>query len=93
MDLYIFAYAHDRDARLHGCKIGSTSNIHRRQRELEGTHPFELRLVRFFEGQGHLEKTIHRLLEPLRNLDGHAREWFFVSPEEAILTAETVIAD
>jgi hypothetical protein len=78
-DLYIFA-----NTLIPGIlKIGRSIDVERRRLSMQQSHPFNLITVATFPGAGHLELRVHAALSALM-VDGPGREWFRVSPSDAI---------
>jgi len=77
-DLYIMA-----NSRLPELKIGRSKNIPNRVADLEESHPFRIKAVATFAGQGYLETQIHKRLAHRCVKLGPGREWFDVTFEEA----------
>ena len=78
-DLYIFA-----NTLIPGIlKIGRSGDVERRRLSMQQSHPFRLVTVATFPGAGHLEPRVHATLNALL-VDGPGREWFHVSPSDAI---------
>ena len=78
-DLYIFA-----NTLIPGIlKIGRSIDVERRRLSMQQSHPFHLITVATSPGAGHLELRVHAALSALL-VDGPGREWFRVSPSDAI---------
>jgi hypothetical protein len=78
-DLYIFA-----NTLIPGVlKIGRSFDVERRRLSMQQSHPFHIITVASFPGAGHLELRVHAALSAL-TVDGPGREWFRVSPSDAI---------
>jgi len=84
-DLYIMSLSFDPAGLRHGLKIGRSSRVEERARDLTASLPFEMVVLATFPGAGHLEEAVHAHLAPKRNEDSTAREWFRVSLSEAVL--------
>ena len=65
-------------------KIGRTSDITNRLRQLEASHNFRLVVVASFPEHGHLERAVHRRLSAYRSAEGASNEWFNVPAQYAI---------
>ena len=57
-------------------KIGRCNGIHERRRAIGKGHNFELQLIASYQGQGHLERRVHKHLEDFRSSNGLGAEWF-----------------
>ena len=68
-------------------KIGRSTDVARRLRELQIGNHNKLRVVKVWEKQGHLERSVHAALEIVGEWEG-CREWFDTSPETAIRVVE-----
>ena len=72
-------------------KIGSSQNPERRRQQLESGHTFRMVLLAVFPHAGGFEHQVHRKLDNARVLTGTGREWYRVSPSEAIQAAADVV--
>jgi len=79
-DLYV-ATRSDRSDIL---KIGRSSNPEARCERLQASQVFYVSLVATFPGAGDLEPVVHEILAGRRVLGGPGREWFYVTPDEAM---------
>ena len=85
-DLYIFA-----NTLIPGIlKIGRSCDVERRRLSMQQSHPFRLVTVATFPGAGHLEPRVHATLNALL-VAGPGREWFNVSPSDAIHAIATAM--
>ncbi len=85
-DLYIFA-----NTLIPGIlKIGRSCDVERRRLSMQQSHPFHLVTVGTFPGAGHLEPRVHATLSALI-VAGPGREWFNVSPSNAIHAIATAM--
>ena len=73
-DLYVMQYNTIWDC----VKIGRTSDITKRLRELEMSHNSRLVVVASFPEHGHLERAVHKRLSAYRSTEGAGSEWFNV---------------
>ena len=73
-------------------KIGRARNVEHRRRQLESGHNFHMRVLATFPKRGHLEALVHSALEGVRCCEGAGKEWFEISPEEAIDTINHIMA-
>ena len=78
-DLYVMAISTDPSGSFHGLKVGRSSNIQQRANALSDSMPFHIKVLTTFNGAGHLEKRVHKMLEENRNTSGRGREWFHAS--------------
>ncbi len=78
-DLYVMAISTDPSGSFHGLKVGRSSNIQQRASALSESMPFHIKVLATFNGAGHLEKRVHKMLEENRNTSGRGREWFHAS--------------
>ena len=69
-DLYVFQMAVTGDI-----KIGRSSDVHRRLKELQTGCPHKLRIILHAPGQGHRERELHRRLQQYR-CRMRKGEWF-----------------
>ena len=65
-------------------KIGSSQDCERRRQQLESGHTFRMVLLAVFPQAGGFEHQVHRKLGNARVLTGTGREWYRMSPCEAI---------
>ena len=65
-------------------KIGRSNNPEARCERLQASHVFYVGLVAAFPGAGDLESAVHEILTGRRVLGGPGREWFYVTPDEAL---------
>ena len=72
-------------------KIGSSQNPERRRQQLESGHTFRMVLLAVFPQAGGFEHQVHRKLDNARVLTGTGREWYRMSPSEAIRAAVDVV--
>ena len=79
-DLYVMQYTTVWDC----VKIGRTSDITNRLRQLEASHNSRLVVVASFPDHGHLERAVHRRLSAYRSAEGASNEWFNVPAQYAI---------
>lgn len=56
-------------------KVGRSSNVETRKRQLQTGCPYEIRILLVAENQGHREKFLHREMRQFR-LRGQRGEWF-----------------
>jgi hypothetical protein len=70
----------------HRVKIGRSSDVSRRVKELQAGNHNKLSVVRVWENQGHVEHAVHRYLEAVRE-EG---EWFDTSVETVIRAVEVL---
>ena len=87
-DLYIMQYSNDQTV----LKIGRARNVEHRRRQLESGHNFHMRVVATFPKRGYLEALVHSALEGVRCCEGAGKEWFEISPDEAIDTIQRIMA-
>ena len=85
-DLYVMKYSNRDDV----VKIGRSSNIENRRRDLESGHAFYIRVVAVFPSCGPHEQQVHQRLNMFK-AKGAGREWFTVSSEQAIKAIRWVI--
>ena len=78
-DLYVMSISTDPTGAMHGLKVGRSSNVQQRASSLSESMPFHIKLLATFNGAGHLEKRVHKMLEETRNIAGRGREWFNAS--------------
>ncbi len=78
-DLYIMAISTDTTGAMYGLKVGRSGNVHQRANALSESMPFHIKVLATFNGAGHLEKRVHKMLEETRNSTGRGREWFHAS--------------
>ena len=79
-DLYVAQYSTIWDC----VKIGRTSDITNRLRQMEATHNSRFVVVASFPDHGHLERAVHRRLSAYRSAEGASNEWFNVPAQYAI---------
>ena len=71
------------------CKIGRSCNCERRLREIQSHMPWlRLELFAILPGSGWLETTLHNAFK----LQKCGREWFWISPAEALKTCAEMLA-
>ena len=73
--LYFLSYDFDTEC----IKIGRSSNVQQRIKDLEASQNFRIQLWAEFPGLGHLESTMHTHLQCYRSTRGRGREWFKTS--------------
>ena len=56
-------------------KIGRSSDVKRRQAEIQTSCPYQVRTILILENQGHLEHQLHKRLRRFRTRR-YAGEWF-----------------
>ena len=79
-DLYVMRYNTIWDC----VKIGRTSDITKRLRELEMSHNSRLVVVASFPEHGHLERAVHKRLSAYRSTEGAGNEWFNAPVQYAV---------
>ena len=72
-------------------KIGSSQDCERRRQQLESGHTFRMVLLAVFPQAGGFEHQVHRKLGNARVLTGTGREWYRMSPSEAIQAVAGVV--
>ena len=78
-DLYVMSISTDPSGSFHGLKVGRSSNVQQRASALSESMPFHIKVLATFNGAGHYEKRVHKMLEETRNTTGRGREWFHAS--------------
>ena len=86
-ELYVMQYSTIWDC----IKIGRTSDITKRLRQLEASQNFRLVVVASFPDHGHLERAVHRRLSAYRSAEGASNEWFNVPAQYAIKIINALI--
>ena len=71
-DLYVVQYSTVWDC----VKIGRSSNVENRLRQMGASQNLRLVLVALFPGHGHIERAVHRRLSAYRSAEGANSEWF-----------------
>jgi len=77
-------YGASRSDRSDILKIGRSGNPGARCERLQASQIFYVGLVATFPGAGDLETVVHEILASRRVLGGPGREWFYVTPDEAL---------
>ena len=77
-DLYVMKYSNRDDV----VKIGRSSNIENRRRDLESGHAFYISVVAVSPSCGPHEQQVHQRLNMFK-AKGAGREWFTISSEQA----------
>ena len=57
-------------------KVGRSSNVEARLKQLQTGSPYDLRIICTLENQGYKEKRIHRRLKGYESQTHHGSEWF-----------------
>lgn len=57
-------------------KVGRSSDVPRRLKQLQTGSPYELRIILVIENQGHREREIHRRLHGYESQGADGGEWF-----------------
>ena len=86
-DLYVLQYSTVWDC----VKIGRSSNVPGRIRELEKGHNFRIVLVAIYPGKGHLERRVHQQLKGYQSKFGAGSEWFDLSADYALKIINEVV--
>ena len=86
-DLYVMQYGTSNKV----VKIGRSSNIEQRRRDLQAGHNFLVTVVASFPSFGHLEQMVHLQLQAFRSTEGVGKEWFNVTEDQAITMIQWVI--
>ena len=86
-DLYVMQYNTIWDC----VKIGRTSDITKRLRELEMSHNSRLVVVASFPEHGHLERVVHERTSAYRSTAGAGSEWFNVPVQYVIKVINELI--
>ena len=86
-DLYVLQYSTVWDS----IKIGRSSNVQNRIRELEKGHNFRIVLLAVYPGKGHLERRVHQQLKAYQSKFGVGSEWFDLSADYALKVINEVI--
>ena len=86
-DLYVLQYSTVWDC----VKIGRSSNVQRRIRQLEEGHNFRIVLLAIYPGKGHLERRVHQRLKRYQSNVGAGNEWFDLSANYALKVINEVI--
>ena len=87
------AISTDPSGSFHGLKVGRSSNIQQRASALSESMPFHIKVLATFNGAGHLEKRVHKLLEETRNTMGRGREWFNASLPHVLHTVALCVQE
>lgn len=74
-----------------GVKIGRSHDSYRRADELVSSLPCDMVIHTIFPNSGHLEGLVHSRLRHLRTPHRRAREWFQMTPGEAIAAVAGII--
>ncbi len=92
-DLYVMAISTDPTGAMHGLKVGRSGNVQQRASALSESMPFNVKVLATFNGAGHLEKRVHKMLEETRNTTGRGREWFHASLPHVLHTVALCVQD
>ena len=92
-DLYVMAISTDPTGAMHGLNVGRSGNVQQRASALSESMPFNVKVLATFNGAGHLEKRVHKMLEETRNTTGRGREWFHASLPHVLHTVALCVQD
>ena len=85
--LYVARYAGE----VWRAKVGRSDAPPERICSLGASHDFGMELYAVFPGRGYLEEAVHKRLASKRSERGRGREWFEVSPADAVALITHVI--
>ena len=74
-------------------KIGRSSNVNLRARQLSDSQPFEIEICYEYPGYGFLEQLVHDKVRSWQVANCRSREWFTLQPEQANGIIGGVIAE
>jgi len=57
-------------------KVGRSSNVEKRLKQLQTGSPYHLRVILILPGQGHRERELHRKLKGYESQSNDGGEWF-----------------
>ena len=87
--LYVMKYSNDQTV----VKIGKSSNVERRRRELEASQNFRVEILAIFPGKGDLEPKVHERLAHCRSTAGAGKEWFKSPVGDGVLVVNKLIQE